>query len=117
VKIAEVTDLPSLMRVLGEFHAQAIDAAFSLTTYIGPGSSLTEPLFDHVTLPLAEKDAYLRDDPASREIRDAYRKHIARLLALSGASDTDAGAAKIVALETELAADKRSAKTSLTSAA
>ena len=102
-QIDGVTDPSSLMRVLGEFHAQAIDAAFSFTTYTAPGSSVTEPMFDHVALPLLEKDAYLRTDEASVGIRDGYLEHVAHMLSLSGLSDGLAAATKVLALEGELA--------------
>jgi len=56
-------------------------------------------------LGLPQRDYYLKDDSRFIEIRQQYRTHIAKMLALAGESDTpsksEAGA--ILALETEIA--------------
>jgi putative endopeptidase len=58
----------------------------------------------HGGLGLPEREYYLRDDAQFKEIREQYRAHIARLLALGGVPrHADAAAARIVALETEIA--------------
>jgi putative endopeptidase len=52
---------------------------------------------------LPEKDYYLRTDAESATLRDEYRAHIGRMLALLGDAQAEAHAAAILALETELA--------------
>ncbi|HSU13919.1 M13 family metallopeptidase [Longimicrobium sp.] len=56
-----------------------------------------------LTLPTAEY--YLRDDSASRALRDDYRRHVARMLVLAGAPQaaSDADAARVLEMETQLA--------------
>ena len=56
-----------------------------------------------ITLP--DRDYYLKDDPRSKMILDAYTGHIARTLQLIGESEDQAraDAAKVVAIETQLA--------------
>ena len=54
-------------------------------------------------LGLPDRDYYLRDDAKSKELRTRYVAHIARLLKLSGDTDTEKKAALILAMETRLA--------------
>ena len=58
---------------------------------------------EHGGLGLPDRDYYLREDGEFTALRTQYREHIARLLRLSGASDAGADAARILALETEIA--------------
>ncbi|HVN75736.1 MAG TPA: M13 family metallopeptidase [Thermoanaerobaculaceae bacterium] len=56
-------------------------------------------------LGLPDRDYYLKDDPRSKEIREKYQAHVARMLGLLGdeAARAKSEAAEVVALETELA--------------
>ncbi len=56
-------------------------------------------------LGLPDRDFYLEQDSKSKEIREEYKKHIARMLQMLGDSEEDATAAatKILAMETTLA--------------
>ena len=56
-------------------------------------------------LGLPERDYYLRDDDASRKLREQYVAHVAKMLQLAGDSAVDAGAEAraIMKLETTLA--------------
>ncbi len=54
-------------------------------------------------LGLPDRDYYLLDDKALAATRDAYKKYLADMLTLAGLKDADTRAAKIVALETEIA--------------
>jgi len=66
-------------------------------------------------LGLPDRDYYLKDDKALATTRDAYKKYLADMLTLAGFKDAEARAAKILALETEIAkvswnrADRRDA--------
>ena len=54
-------------------------------------------------LGLPDRDYYLKNDKDIAATRDAYRKYLATMLALSGVRDAKARADRIFALETELA--------------
>ena len=66
-------------------------------------------------LGLPDRDYYLRDDKALAAVRDAYKKYLADMLTLAGFKNAAARAAKIFAVETEIAkvswarADRRDA--------
>ncbi len=55
---------------------------------------------------LPDRDDYLRDDARARQVRDAYRAYVARLLVLAGAGESQAAreAAAVMVIETRLAA-------------
>ncbi len=59
----------------------------------------------HGGLGLPDRDYYLREDGNFPELRAKYRAHIARMLGLAGAEPAaaEASAARVVALETEIA--------------
>jgi putative endopeptidase len=64
-------------------------------------------------LGLPDRDAYLKADPHAAELRDKYRQHVARVLALGGVPEksTLAAADGVIALEKRLAEASLDAKT------
>lgn len=54
-------------------------------------------------LGLPDRDYYLLDEPGIVKAREAYKIYITTMLSLTGAADADARAAKVLALETEIA--------------
>ena len=54
-------------------------------------------------LGMPDRDYYLRDDKALQVTRDAYKTYLAAMLSLAGEKHADARAAKIYALEAEIA--------------
>jgi putative endopeptidase len=66
-------------------------------------------------LGMPDRDYYISNDPAIVKTRDAYRKYLAKMMALGGLSDSVARADRVLALETEIAkaqwtrADRRDA--------
>lgn len=54
-------------------------------------------------LGLPDREYYLADNPRMARIRDAYKAHLAKVLALVGRPDAEAAAASIFDLETKLA--------------
>ncbi len=56
-------------------------------------------------LGLPDRDYYLKNDPKSRELRTAYRAHVARLFGLLGVAPGEAGRAaeRVLAIESRLA--------------
>lgn len=57
----------------------------------------------HGGLGLPDRDYYLKDDARMVELRAKYPQHIARFLGLANIADGEAKAARIMALETEIA--------------
>jgi len=60
-------------------------------------------------LGMPNRDYYLQDEARLKDIRTKYQAHIGKMLALAGHQDADAKAARIVALETEIARSQWSA--------
>ena len=54
-------------------------------------------------LGLPEREYYFKDDEASQKIRDAYVPHVERMLTLAGIEGASEAAAKLMAMETEIA--------------
>jgi endothelin-converting enzyme/putative endopeptidase len=52
---------------------------------------------------LPNRDYYLSDTPHTKEIREKYQAHIAKMFTLAGLSDADTRAARVVALEHAIA--------------
>jgi putative endopeptidase len=101
--IASPADLPAAMAHL---QSHGIDAPMQFTVrQDARDSSRYIPELHQSGLGLPERDAYFRDDEKSKALRDAYRRHLARLLALAGDPEEVAAkhAAIVLDLETELA--------------
>jgi putative endopeptidase len=95
-----------LARTLGHLHAQRLYAGFEFLVRSDAKDStryLAEIAQGGLGLP--ERDYYFDDDPRTRQIRESYRKHVARMFELGGDSAESAsrGADRVVALETALA--------------
>jgi putative endopeptidase len=102
-KLRTADDLPA---VLAELHLSGANAGFGFrvaqdarnsTRYIG--------IFNQGGLGLPDRDYYLKDDAKSRDLRESYRAHIARVLKLAGdAPETAKAEADVVmGIETKLA--------------
>jgi predicted metalloendopeptidase len=105
-RIDQITDkheLPALIARLSVLDAGEPVIAFGIgqdsrdstryAVYLGQGG-----------LGLPDRDYYLKDDDAKlRGIRDAYLAHMQRTLAMAGMPDAEQAAARILALETEIA--------------
>ncbi|MGB8601711.1 MAG: M13 family metallopeptidase [Rhizomicrobium sp.] len=81
-----------------------LDGPFGL--YIGTDNKHPENYSVNLSqagLGLADRDYYLRDDKEFVEIRAAYKAYLAKMLTLAGIKQTDAKAAAILKLETEIA--------------
>jgi predicted metalloendopeptidase len=90
-----------LSRLFGEVGFQS-----PVGGYIGPDDKNPNAYFVNMVqsgLGMPDRDYYLKDDPKLKETRDAYVAHIGRMLALAGTDDTQATAARIMALETKIA--------------
>jgi predicted metalloendopeptidase len=117
-RIAQLKDNSQLPEVLAAIHLvirpanlNFIDAAYPgvlFGIYSQPGyddARTSLAVLDQSGMALPGRDFYLDDDAKSREIRDKYVKHVARLLQLSGKPQAQAAAdaQTALAMETELA--------------
>ena len=104
-KIAALDGAAGLPRLLGELHAADIEPGFAFD--VRPDAKDSTRYLAVVSqggLGLPDRDYYFLDDERSRSIREAYRKHIAEVLAIDGPAEAaQADAARIFDLETELA--------------
>ncbi len=102
-KLKTADDLPA---VLAELHLSGAQAGFGFrvaqdakdsTRYIG--------IFNQGGLGMPDRDYYLKDDPKSKDLREAYRAHVAKMLELVGdAPETAKAEADVVlSIETSLA--------------
>ena len=104
--IARLKSAGDLPAVLAELHLSGVGAGFgfrvaqdarSSTRYIG--------IFNQGGLGLPDRDYYLKDDAKSKDLREAYRAHVAKILELTGdAADAARAEADVVlGIETKLA--------------
>ncbi|HEX7614963.1 MAG TPA: M13 family metallopeptidase, partial [Thermoanaerobaculia bacterium] len=102
-KLRRADDLPG---VLAELHLSGVNAGFGLriaqdarnsTRYIG--------ILNQGGLGLPDRDYYLKDDAKSKDLREAYRAHVARVFELTGDAPESAKAEAdtVIAIETKLA--------------
>ena len=102
-KLKTADDLPA---VLAELHLSGVNAGFGFrvaqdarnsTRYIG--------ILNQGGLGLPDRDYYLKEDAKSKDLREAYRAHVAKMLELVGdAPETAKAEADVVmAIETKLA--------------
>ena len=105
-KIAALKQTGDLPKVVAYLHTFSIRAGFRFG--VGPDekdSTRYLPVIGQGGLGLPERDDYFRDDAKSRDLREAYRRHVARMFELAG-DDGQAAAHEsdiVFAIETELA--------------
>jgi endothelin-converting enzyme/putative endopeptidase len=117
--IAAIRDQRDLARALGETLRADVDA-LNNTNYhtpnlfglwVAPGFNDSEHYAGYLMqggLQLEDREYYLSDSEAMHKIRTQYQAHISVMLKLTGFSDTDARAARIVGLEHSIAQTHRS---------
>jgi putative endopeptidase len=112
--IAAIHDKRELARSLGETLRADVDALNNTNfhtpnlfgLWVAPGFNEVEHYTAYLMqggLGLPDREYYLSDSTAQRDIRDKYRAHVALMLKLAGFNDTDARAARIVELEHAIA--------------
>ena len=114
-KLSDKSQLPELIAYIHQRMRPAnlnfIEAQYQgimFGVYAQPGfddASITLGALDQAGMNLPSREFYLKDDDKSKEIREKYLKHVARLLVLSGEPQTQAddNAKAILSLETALA--------------
>jgi len=105
-RLTGIRDRGALAAELGRLARQGTSVPFEL--YSTPDDrdvsrTVAGMWQDGISLPTREY--YLRDDSASRAMRDAFRRHVARMFVLAGAAEpaAEADAARVLELETALA--------------
>jgi putative endopeptidase len=105
-RVASVGGAGDLARALGFLHTHGIPAgfAFSVSQDARNSTRYLASLYQG-GLGLPDRDYYFKDDERTRQQREAYLKHVARMLQLSGLGAAQAAkdAAAAIALETDLA--------------
>ena len=105
-RIDAIHDAKTLIEAVAHLHSIGVGAGFEF------GSQLDFKDASHYIagvgqggLGLPERDYYFRDDARTKDIRDAYAKHVAKTLELlgEGAKRAEADAKIAIKLETELA--------------
>ncbi len=102
-QVDAITDIPGFVTTLGMLDRQGVGSAFGM--YIGPDRGNPDRYVTHlgqggIGLP---DESYYREDE-SADIRAAYVGHLTTLLGLAGLDDAAGRAARIMDLETRLAA-------------
>jgi len=90
-------DPSGLAATLAYLHQRGIPAGFAF--FVRPDEKDSTRYLAQLSqdgLGLPDRDDYFREDPRSAQIRDAYRKHVARMFQLAGA---DAAAAERLAAQ------------------
>ena len=100
-KLEKKEDFPALI-------AQLSQLGVSLPVNSGVGqdardSSTYAVYVSQGGLSLPDRDYYLKDDAKFKAFRDAYVKHVEKMLSMSGEKNADKAAADILALETQIA--------------
>ncbi|HEU4665643.1 MAG TPA: M13 family metallopeptidase, partial [Dokdonella sp.] len=103
-RIAAMKDAGDVAALVRRWHAQGIPVLFEF----GPQADMKDAnrMIGYAIqggLGLPDRDYYTRTDAKSKALLDQYRAHVARMLALVGASDAEKEAAWVVDLETTLA--------------
>ena len=105
-KINSITDKSGIQAYLAEDIMTGGGAFFGLSIIPDLKNSKKVAVYiDAGGVGLPERDYYLKADEKSKETREKYKTHLANLFKLSGESQekADANAAKVLALETQLA--------------
>ncbi len=109
--ISAITNSASLSAYLGTTLNSEVDGLINNSDhvfgwFINQGFEDTDHNVVHLLqggLGLPDRDNYLDASPKLAETRAKYQKHIAAILKMAGAADSDASAARILSLETRMA--------------
>ena len=104
--INQVRDVKSLSRTIAQLHAAGFDALFGMGPTQDEANAKNVIIgIDQGGLGLPDRDYYLKDDAQKKAIRGAYENYVTSMLTELGEKPAvaKADAAKIIALETEIA--------------
>lgn len=105
-RIAGIQDVKEMSRIVPEMHRKGLDAYFAV--YVGPDDKNSKVNIAGVYqsgLSLGEREYYLDNDAHTKEIREKYRVHVAKMFQLAGWTEADARKAAdgVLNIETRLA--------------
>jgi len=106
LRVGNLSAKSALAVETARLHADGVGALFFLGGQADPGNSdVVITTLNQGGLGLPDRDYYLKPDPPSETIRREYVAHVARTFQLLGddATTADAGARKVMDLETALA--------------
>jgi len=100
--VDEIADIPGFLRTVSEFDRQGVTNVIGVYVEPDPGNpERYVPFFTQAGISLPDEQ-YYREDSFS-EIRDAFVRHVERMLALAQVADPAGSAARILALESSVA--------------
>ena len=105
-RIRQIADLAGLEAEIAHLQSIGVDAFFEVgSTQDFENSEEVTGGLDQGGLGLPDRDYYTRDDPKSKEQRDEYQKHVAKMFELMGdpAATAATEAQTVMDLETQLA--------------
>lgn len=103
-KIDRIASRDDVAWYLGDARRRGLPIPIEVNVHPDAGNSDYYALYaTQAGLGLPDRDYYLRDDPASIEVRDDYERYIAAMLTMAGHEDPESGAALVLAFETRLA--------------
>jgi len=110
-RISAIANRASLSAYLGstlntEVDGLTANADHVFGLWVNQGFEDSERNFPHLLqggLGLPDRDSYVDPSPKSAELRTRYQAHVAAVLKLAGVADPTASAARVVALEAEIA--------------
>jgi len=105
-RIAEIQDIPSLVREIANMHRRGAEPVFSFSVGLDDKDSTRNiAQMGQGGLGMPDRDYYTKDDAKSAELRKAYEAHVARMFELLGDKPEAAKAAAtvVMTLETRLA--------------
>ncbi|BAJ74778.1 predicted metalloendopeptidase [Microbacterium testaceum StLB037] len=102
-RVDDVHEVADLLRLTGELEREGMSGLIALFVEPDPGDPTRYvPVLYQGGISMPDESYYRLDNFA--ETRDAYRAHIERILDLAGVPDAADAAARVFALETEIAA-------------
>ncbi|MFO7829697.1 MAG: M13 family metallopeptidase [Bacteroidales bacterium] len=105
-RIASINNIEDVQNQIAHFHMHGIGSLFGFFGSTDPKNS--DMNIAHISqggLGMSDRDYYTSEDARSKEIREAYLKHVEKMLILSGISEDEAQnmASTIMDIETSLA--------------
>lgn len=103
-KVNTIKNIADLQDFLVEMLPYGMEQFFGYSVFAGlENSAINAAYLGESGLGLPDRSYYVDKDADTKEKREAYVKHIARMLGLVGIEDAGAKAKRIMALETQLA--------------
>ncbi|MBU8892561.1 MAG: M13 family metallopeptidase [Bacteroidales bacterium] len=105
-KIASIATMEDVQAQIEHFHIYGINSLFVLFGSMDPNNSnMNIAHLNQSGLGMSDRDYYLNEDDRTIEIREAYKKHLVKMIVLTGISEVEAieMSNTILKIETRLA--------------